>query len=223
MKLSTLAATSLLLLAACSGSSSNNAKTTRVVKFRLIPPNSSQEALGGTRPVQLAAVQVEDARVVSVFAGDSVDARVTQTVSAGVPFNASVVLMLQAPEGNASGLGTMVGLITFSDGHGGLTSRVPASDKDLDLGEASIVTGNPSTLGDNRVPLQDNSNPLLRTDRDQDGLADQVDLDDDSDGVSDAADMDADGDGLDDQGQSLGSLADTNGLDDGDGIPDALE
>ena len=137
----------------------------------------------------------------------------------GVPKNTSVNLFLQTPRGGSAGAGILVGRLEWPDGAGNTNGRLPVSDRDIDLGEVSFVTGDPGTLADNRLPVAQENNPLQRTDRDQDGQDDLLDTDDDGDGTPDAQDDDADGDGSPDALQELSSLPDDNG----DGVPNALE
>ncbi|MEW5852751.1 MAG: hypothetical protein AB2A00_28465 [Myxococcota bacterium] len=201
-------------------------KDLRVVKARLIPPSSQTEALGGTRSVQLAAASVEGGQLKELHVGDAVDPRTVQTISVGVPKGQSVNLFVQTPKGNAAAFGQLVAVIEWSDGHGGVTSRLPAGNEnspDIDLGELNWVTGSASTLADNRLPVDDAHNPLDTSDRDGDAASDLTDTDDDSDGTDDATDVDADGDGFADQDQALRSLPDRNGQEDQDGVPDELE
>ncbi|MBI5494320.1 MAG: hypothetical protein HY904_04785 [Deltaproteobacteria bacterium] len=198
-------------------------KDVRVVKLLLLPPDSQQEALGGTRPVQLAAVRIEGGQVVDTVVSTPVDPRSTQRLSVALARNQSWALFLQTPRGNTASLGQLVGRILWSDGHGGLTGRLVAAEVDVDLGELSIQVGSTSTLADNTVLVPDAANPLTRTDRDQDATDDLADTDDDADGTTDVDDVDADGDGLADLDQELAALADRNGREDGDGVPDDVE
>jgi hypothetical protein len=195
----------------------------RVVRFTLLPPNSQQEALGGTRPAQLVAVRIEGGQLLGTDVGSPVDPRTPQRLSLGISRSHAVVLFVQTPRGNTATLGQLVGRVLWSDGRGGLTSTLPAGDGDVDLGELSFTVGSPSTLADNTLLVPDESNPLARMDRNGDGQPDLTDDDDDGDGILDANDPDVDGDNLADLDQVLGALPDRNGSEDGDGVPDDLE
>jgi hypothetical protein len=214
-------------LPACGpGFFNNNPSDIRVVKLRWVPPPASLEALGGTRSVQLVGIQVEGGTIKAVHAGEPVDSRSVQTLQVKVPEDVAVNLVVQTPRGNAKSVGQMVALVEWDQGAGApgaMTSRLRAGRGDVDLGEPTFSGGDPSRLTDNRLTVAADRNPLLRTDRDSDGLNDYVDDDDDDDGLTDASDPDADGDQLADLDQALASLPDRNGVDDGDGIPDDLE
>lgn len=207
----------LVVIQGCTGPQTDPSSV-RTIKLRLIPPNSSDEAFGGTRSVQLAAAQVRDGQLAKLSVGDAIDGRMIQTLSVGVPINTSVNLFLQTPRGSNAGPGIFVGRVVWSNGHG-QTSRIPASDLDIDLGEVSFMTGDPGTLADNRLPVTDDANPLRRTNRDGDAQDDFLDDDDDGDSDPDATDADADGDGEEDARQEFSALPDG----DGDGVPNDFE
>lgn len=211
----------LCLLVACGPTQED--KNLRVVSLTLLQPNSQGEALGGTRPVQLVALQIEQDQVVKVTTSQPGDPSQTTSLSVGVSKQHSVVLFLQTPRGNTTSLGQLVGRILWSNGVGGVTERLDAGQADVNLGTLTFQTNSPSTLADNVLLVPDDHNPLRLTDHDGDGQNDLLDTDDDGDGIADATDPDADGDGLADLDQDLASLPDRNGHEDGDGVPDDLE
>jgi hypothetical protein len=217
-----IAGLGLILSSLACGPTSQD-KDLRVVSLTLLAPNSQDEALGGTRPVQLVAVQIEGDQVVKVTTSTPADPRQTVGLSVGVSKEHSVSLFLQTPRGNTSSLGQLVGRILWSSGTSGLTSRLVAGKADVDLGTLTFQTNSPSSLADNVLLVPDDHNPLRLTDRDGDGQSDLLDTDDDGDGILDATDPDADGDGLADLDQELASLPDRNGRDDADGVPDDVE
>jgi hypothetical protein len=207
---------------ACSAFDPDGPEDVRTVRLTLLPPNSQQEALGGTRPVQLAALRVEGGALRDIRVGKSVDPRTTQGLSVGIPKRGSWSLVLQTPRGGTSGLGQMVAQVQWL-GPSGVSSRIPEASTSLELGSVEFETRSPSTLADNVVTVAADRNPLQFTDRDGDGTPDATDPDVDEDGLLNGADDDVDGDGLLDGLQTLASLPDGNGTDDGDGVPDDLE
>lgn len=217
------AACAALLAAACGPLDGQRPEDLRVVRMLLIPPSSQQDALGGTRPVQLAALRVEAGQALELRLSAAVDPRTTTRLSVGLRKDASYNLFLQTPRGGTGSIGQLVGRILWNDGTGSLTTRLRRGHQDLSLGDLVIATGSPSTLSDNTLQVADEQSPAAFQDSDSDGQTDAVDGDDDQDTLEDTQDPDADGDGLADLDQTLASLVDNNGRQDGDGVPDDLE
>ena len=141
---------------------------------------------------------------------------VGQPFSLLIPCDLAVNLLVQveATSGGQSP-GSLLALLTFADGSGGVTSLLSAEPQGcrvtpdlatdvIDLG-AFTVPPDPSTAGAPAVLLggaEGGTNPLSIVDSGGDeGVANLADPDDDGDGVPDASDADADGDGMQDSAQ----------------------
>ncbi|MFH1809090.1 MAG: hypothetical protein ABIJ09_10120 [Pseudomonadota bacterium] len=184
---------------------------TRLIQLDL--PAELAASLGNqVTGLQLAAVVVPREQF-AFHTSSTIDPSVQLHLQAYLPVGESPVLAVQTPgAGGAGSPGRLVARLTFDDGLGGLSSRLPVNVADLDL-------GTPGYPGSARLVLDDAHNPFALNDRDGDGAPDLTDGDDDGDGSPDAEDGDADGDGVDDALQGWEALSD----DDLDGTPDLFE
>lgn len=175
---------------------------------------SAVRALEGTAPASAARVYtVDTAGATAEAALDG--AQFTVQLSPGT----DVFLFVEQTDGR-------VGALSFDDGHGGMTSRIPPFSGTIDLGAVTVTDLSQRARGASTLEVTSEHDPLAETDSDGDGESDLEDADDDGDGTGDADDADADGDGTDDHDEDLdsdddGACDDADDDDDDDGTDDA--
>ncbi|MEW5851971.1 MAG: hypothetical protein AB2A00_24500 [Myxococcota bacterium] len=211
-----------------------NMRTIRMAFIPTDPQTPSASMQGGRGALQLVAVRVENGAIVmdDVHIGRAQDALLSDVSDDGllghelfvsVPNDQSYSLFVQTPRQDPTALGMLVMTLEWGNGVGGVTNRVHPGPANVDLGQMLWVSRELWGTSYARLLVQHEFNPLALSDVDGDGINDLADGDDDNDGVTDDNDSDADGDGLLDAGQTLGALPDSNGIRDGDGVPDLLE